>query len=124
MVMVTVQTRNRHELCGVFGKSNTLEDCNEAAAATHRTKVDQSKAKARKGGHVKAILRHIELTLERRGRRWWPLVFLSSNRAILPKPGLRHISWFSAQIWGSSELTGFPTPGKREEGQKDMPTAG
>lgn len=72
MVMVTVQTRNRHELCGVFGRSNTLEDCNEAAAATHRTKVDQSKAKARKGGHVKAILPHIELTLERRGRRWWP----------------------------------------------------
>lgn len=48
MVMVTVQTRSRHGLCGLSGRPGAAEDWNEAAA-THGTKVDQSKVKARKG---------------------------------------------------------------------------
>lgn len=67
--MVTVQTRSRHGLCGLFGRPGAVEGCNEAsaAAATHGTKVDQSKAKARKGerGDVKAISTHVEQILEK-----------------------------------------------------------
>lgn len=49
-VMVTVQTKSRHGLCGLFGRPDAEEGCNEAAAAaTHGTRVDQSKVKARKG---------------------------------------------------------------------------
>lgn len=47
--MVTVQTRNRHGLCGQFGRPDAVDNYNEDAAATSETKVDQSKAKAGKG---------------------------------------------------------------------------
>ena len=61
--MVTVQTRNRHGLCGQFGRPDAVDNYNEDAAATSETKVDQGKAKAGKGerGNVKAISTHIEL---------------------------------------------------------------
>lgn len=65
MVMVTVQTRSRHGLCGLSGRPGAAEDWNEAAAAIHGTKVDQSKVKARKGerGDAKAISTHRELMM-------------------------------------------------------------
>lgn len=65
LVVVTVQTRNRYGLCGLFGRPDAVENCNEDAAATCETKVDQSKAKAGKGerGNVKAISTHIELMM-------------------------------------------------------------
>lgn len=63
--MVTVHTRKRHGLCGLFGGPDAVDNYNEDAAATCETKVDQSKAKAGKGerGNVKAISTHTELMM-------------------------------------------------------------
>lgn len=61
--MVTVQTRNGHGLCGLFGRLDAVENYNEDAAATVRPKWTRARPRQKGRGNVKAISTHIELMM-------------------------------------------------------------
>lgn len=93
---------DKEQACGLFGRPDAVEDYDEAAAAaTHGAKVDQSKAKAGKGGRgdVRMISTHIVLVMREElrekgvggGGRWSSC---SEAELFLPNPGLRPFSQF------------------------------